>query len=573
MRDPAETRWLRHWDRLASPIWSPDGTKIAFTNYSFDGYPNTDTIYISDVDGTSLNRIPNGHSVYDLFEVDNSPDISPDGSRVAYSTFRYSTGFLRNSEHSYEIVTSRLDGSDVKRLTRDKYGNHSPVWSPDGERIAYVSDRELATREHLAVYTMASDGSDVRNIGTTGRSGWPNPLPRWSPDGRHIAYYDFDGALTPSGIYRTHFVAVARADGSGSWRVVESYPSIGNPVWSPDSKRIAFTRSYETETALYVIDLDGSNERKIFADPTLSVDPSPFTFNVSWSADGSELRFKARIEDPLGSASGLLFPGIYSIKLDGTGLRLVTDKFDRFDRNYPHTEYDRATAFSWSPDDSLIAIYDSDGPIVLRTISSDGQDERVLVRLVHRQHVAEYFGWQEVAEDYAACSEGTVVLDPLTNQELVKDCEALLRFRDELDEGAMLNWNGAIPLKEWYGVTVAGSPARVERLELPGGPIGGYTTLTGTIPPEIGHLTGLKRLRLFGHQITGEIPPELGNLAEVTEILLQENDLTGHIPPELGLLPNLEVLGLHDNNLTGCVPETLARNPNLSIGTDGLEPC
>jgi len=69
----------------------------------------------------------------------------------------------------------------IKRLVRNSSTNEDPVWSPDGEQILFVSDRE-GTR---GVYVMKNDGSDVRSLGPVAIE---TGSPQWSPDGRWIAY-------------------------------------------------------------------------------------------------------------------------------------------------------------------------------------------------------------------------------------------------------------------------------------------------------------------------------------------------------------------------------------------------
>ena len=85
--------------------------------------------------------------------------------------------------------------------------------------------------------------------------------------------------------------------------------------------------------------------------------------------------------------------------------------------------------------------------------------------------------------------------------------------------------------------------------------------LSGTIPPELGNLSTLTRLRLNDNQLTGTVPPELGKLGNLNWLYLNSNQLTGTIPPELGNLSKLEVLTLSNNQLSGAVPAALG---NLS---------
>ena len=119
------------------------------------------------------------------------------------------------------------------------------------------------------------------------------------------------------------------------------------------------------------------------------------------------------------------------------------------------------------------------------------------------------------------------------------------------------NWLTDRPLSEWFGVRVNGS-GRVSLLRLRG------NNLTGSIPPELGSLTGLTELYLDGNEnLTGWIPPELGSLTHLTHVNLANNDLIGPLPPELGALVNLRELWLYHNNLSGSIPPELGDLTNL----------
>ena len=102
------------------------------------------------------------------------------------------------------------------------------------------------------------------------------------------------------------------------------------------------------------------------------------------------------------------------------------------------------------------------------------------------------------------CTNGTVFANPAANRELVKDCEALLAAKDTLRGTATLNWSTGTAMSSWTGVTTGGTPTRVTGLSLPS------KTLSGTIPPSIGHLFALTTLNLSSNSLTGAIPSELG---------------------------------------------------------------
>ena len=139
---------------------------------------------------------------------------------------------------------------------------------------------------------------------------------------------------------------------------------------------------------------------------------------------------------------------------------------------------------------------------------------------------------------------------------IVHDCEALLASRDTLSVDQSLNWDEDLPIDEWKGVELANG--RVVELGM------SSEGIVGTIPSELGNLSNLQGLSLWGNQLTGEIPPELGGLSNLTRLLLDGNQLTGEIPPELGGLSNLTYLNLAGNQLTGEIPPELGGLPNLT---------
>ena len=184
-------------------------------------------------------------------------------------------------------------------------------------------------------------------------------------------------------------------------------------------------------------------------------------------------------------------------------------------------------------------------------------------------------------DDEASCSNGIAVPGPDDNPGLVSDCEALLAARDTLAGTGSLDWSAGVPIGQWDGVGLGGTPKRVARLNLSARQLTGeipvelgdlanldtlgldYNRLTGGIPPELGHLPNLFWLLLTGNRLTGQIPPGLGRNASLDVLDLGGNQLTGQIPPELGDLSNLSTLALNNNKLTGEIPAELGRLSTL----------
>jgi hypothetical protein len=119
----------------------------------------------------------------------------------------------------------------------------------------------------------------------------------------------------------------------------------------------------------------------------------------------------------------------------------------------------------------------------------------------------------------------------------------------------------------WYGITVQNN--QVTKIILL------YNNLVGSIPPELGNLTGLDNLYLKNNQLSGTIPVELGNLNSLKNLYLNANQFSGTIPAELGNLTQLKILYLNDNYLDGPIPTSLTNLNNLyatglDIGTNCL---
>ena len=111
-----------------------------------------------------------------------------------------------------------------------------------------------------------------------------------------------------------------------------------------------------------------------------------------------------------------------------------------------------------------------------------------------------------------ACDGGTAVPDPGNNADLVEDCKVLLALHDELAGAGSLNWDTQLAISSWEGVSVWGSPSRVQWLDLYG------NQLMGPIPVELSQLSQLQRLILSRNQLTGPIPVELSQLSQLQRV-------------------------------------------------------
>jgi TolB protein len=220
---------------FCDPVENPRTLQVAgaVTPVSFEiscaGPPTSGRILFSGVTGTEVHLFsmkPDGSDVVDL-----TPAANAYGGR--WSADRAKIVFETSRNGDSEVFTMNADGSHAMRLA----AGHSPTWSPDGTRIAFIVGAQLAV--------MNADGSHLRELAIGRRADSPS----WSPDGRTIAYSD----LNPSQCVLIFFdpvcardIYVVNADGSGGRQVTHARDAVtwsNSPVWSPDGSTIAFWRA------------------------------------------------------------------------------------------------------------------------------------------------------------------------------------------------------------------------------------------------------------------------------------------------------------------------------------------
>ncbi len=205
-RDGGEAEQLSRGEgEFHDPCWTADGGGVLYGSRRGRG----EHIYSLDL-ATRRERPLTGGFWRDIL-----PSASPDGAAVA---------FARN-KLGWDVYRMDIDGANVRALT-GKGGNCRPDWSPDGRRIAYVSDVADGKGD---VWTMAPDGSDKRRI-TPGDDSY-DYNPTWSPDSRWIVYE------TTTGSKRNRWsLAVIPAQGGTPLRLSPAGADDRLPDWAPEPK-------------------------------------------------------------------------------------------------------------------------------------------------------------------------------------------------------------------------------------------------------------------------------------------------------------------------------------------------
>ena len=251
---------LRNHSWSYTPQWTPGGRTLILGR--------SDRLYSLDTTTGELAMISRpSRGTPELLERDYSPRVSPDGTRIAYTTHR----FITDGYYSYDIAVSNIDGDSSEQLTPSTADDINPSWSPDGSRIAFLSGRDWkaspSTPYHgrFNLFTVTDDGSNVVSVapGIELMEG----LFVWSPDGEKLAFIGQIEHIERS-VYKFSLY-IAAADGSGIEIVWDGFfegsikpKSATFPLlaWSPDGSQIAISIPAQ---AIYVIDATGSVPRKL----------------------------------------------------------------------------------------------------------------------------------------------------------------------------------------------------------------------------------------------------------------------------------------------------------------------
>jgi Tol biopolymer transport system component len=303
----------------ASPAWSPDGQKLAFQGQRRGNRWNGG-INVVNADGSGLQNLTSGFG----------PDWSPDGQKIAFvRTVRVRPVGVGAAMPDMEILVMNADGSEQQNLTRNLAVYADPVWSPDGQEIAFMSNRYddcvLAGAICQELWVMNADGSGQQRLT---RNAATDSDQSWSPDGTKIAFHRAVGPFRcgPRGCGPAESdIFVMNADGSGERNLTRNDPSNAMDAdWSPDGRRIVFRTSRHGKWEVYVMNANGSGQRRLTRTPAAN-ESSP-----SWSPDGRKIAFTRE--------AGANFE-LYVMNADGSGQRRLT----------PNSPVDRWIAYSWSP--------------------------------------------------------------------------------------------------------------------------------------------------------------------------------------------------------------------------------
>ena len=277
------------------------------------------------------------------------PVWSPDGDSIA---------FFSDRGGNPDIFVMNSDGSQVEQLTRDAFAilyvskspeDGNPAWSPDGSQIAFESgrDNQMLTYINHDIYVMAADGSSVTRLTDDGAD---EGGPSWSPNGASIAYVKMD-YFSDQGLVEnpTWDIYVMNVDGTDQIQLTKDPANELEPSWSPDGANIVFISDRNGQNFdIYMMDADGSNVTQLTND-------SANEFGPVWSPDGKQIVFNS---DRNGNVQ------LFMISLDGSNLVQLTE------------DASNSAYADWSPDGKRI-VFESDrdtGQANIYVMNADGSN-------------------------------------------------------------------------------------------------------------------------------------------------------------------------------------------------------
>ncbi len=224
---------------FTQPNWAPDGSSLA---YVYRGNNFAD-IFVTDDQGQNQTRLTNSQStILDNNDWNLRPAFSPDGQTIAFVSDRNSalpTLWLINPDGTGRraLATPGLQADDVDALS----------WSPDGNQLAFTMFNEPGPTQ-IGVLALPSGGRQQARALTTQAGGALDPA--WSPDGNWLAFAGHDGLAL-----EIYAMQPADTDSPPATRLTSDGLLARSPVWSPDGQHIAYLSNKTGNYEIFEIDI------------------------------------------------------------------------------------------------------------------------------------------------------------------------------------------------------------------------------------------------------------------------------------------------------------------------------
>jgi len=272
-RDTAETQ----------PVWSSDGKKILFLRDTRSRYVSHSdsgrafrSLWMMNADGSGERGVYQDPAGLQDPSGLGSPSWSPDGAKIAF------THITNCGEQAIYVMNA--DGTGLHRL--GTIAGNEAMWSRTGRSVVFTGLLEperpwgcWVRYRSKAIFVMNADGTGLRRLS----KGSGDESPAWSPNGRRIAFTRWTGWGVRDDTYLTAEIYVMDANGNRARRLTRNRLFDGDPNWSPDGRRIVFTRDELssvarnwTKTEIYVMNANGSRVKRL-TDPN-----TPLPLSKEW---------------------------------------------------------------------------------------------------------------------------------------------------------------------------------------------------------------------------------------------------------------------------------------------------
>ncbi|MBI4472913.1 MAG: S9 family peptidase, partial [Acidobacteria bacterium] len=357
---------------VGGPQFSPDGKWLAYTVSDWDRENDrmVSHVYLISSDGGRPIKLSNGE------KGESSPQWAPDSSEIA---------FLADRDKGNQIWRIRVGGGEAEKLTSEENPVSAFRWAPDGKRIAFITrdipankaEREKQKKDKFDMIVVEKDlvyshlwtidvESKAKKRVTEGS--FTVQAPRWSPDGKWIAYVESRNGSQESAYFdisdnSNTDIFIVSSEGGTPRKITSNAGPDSSPAWSPDSKWIAYTTSPEqwaAKTDIAIVSADGASPRNL----TKNFSESAGSFQ--WSPDGTSIYFSSGVGT---------YNHIFNVATTGGAPKQITRGnrlFGQFD-----VAKDGRIAFtsndSKSPDDIFISV-GGDNPRQLTTHNPQVKD-------------------------------------------------------------------------------------------------------------------------------------------------------------------------------------------------------